>query len=154
MRVPILLSAVVAVGLSSTAQAEILFRGHAVVTAVTPQCTDFDVGNQNQSRYHPPTVGGNDDFTGITFLSSHSGHGYTIDGALTAGFKNAEAGGLGWSNYDWTGSQAKQIARTPATITAATRFVFLKAQLRAPRDDDGGALCIITFEAAYTREPE
>ncbi len=152
MKRMLLASLVVPMLLGAEARAETVFRGTSIVTAVTPACQGTTVNRQEQTTFHP-LVAGNDDFTGLNFYGTHSAYGYELAGPFTAAFQVVEGGGVGWSPYDWSGSQIRIIAQTPPAIVASTRFVTLRGQIKKPRNDAGGLACIVTFEASYTRQP-
>lgn len=148
--------AILAVGMfafgTSTALAEVLFQGAFTVTAVTPACQETDVGFNGTSIFHPNTAG-NANFSGISFVQQFFAIGHLLNGAPFDGtFRNVQTGGVGWGDaWTWTGSQLRLLAPIPPPITVQTRFVSLRGQIKKFYNDPGGAACVITFEASYSR---
>ena len=148
-------AALLVAGFVGNASAEVVFRGYMVVTKAQ-KCEFTEAGRTFLSQFHPngPNKPDNN-FSGLTHLYQFGGAGYSRGGAFTSKFKNVEGTGLGWGGFTFEGAKVRITKQTPANITNKTRFVTLKGQVQKFDSDPGvgGDPCIVTFEAAYGRDP-
>jgi hypothetical protein len=147
-----LLCAVAALAVSTPASAEVVFRG-TIEWNSAQACRYEKAGFDYTSVYHPNQPSTNKNFSGLTHVHQFGGAGYGVSGAFTGSFRDVTAGGLGWDSFAFEGAQVRVTQRVPNVITADTRFVTLKGQIKKPFGDPGvgGGPCIVTFEAAYQR---
>jgi len=135
------------------AQADVRFIG-ALRTTSAVNCDYTTAGDERVSRYRPPAVAGNP--TGGGLSMQFIGGGFTIEfpGAHPAlnVFQNVTAVEQGAFGFDTYATRIKFTARSPATITAATRFVFLRGVMEEPFGEKfSPGLCTVGFEAALVR---
>ncbi len=136
--------------LAVPAQAAVSFVGALVVTAATAGCQSWAKGDTRISKYQPFIAGGQDML--LFELSTYAGVAYSLSAPLTAAFQPAVASFVNASLGVWNGSQIRVSSQVPTTIVGATRYVFLRGQIKNPAHDAGGNSCTITFEGAYVRE--
>jgi hypothetical protein len=149
-------AALLASGISG-AWAEVVFEGSIRHTAVSAQCQNQHVNDKYNSTFHPNTAG-NDNFSSLSWVSSHGARGHSLSGALTNIFQDVVTGGVGWGDAfivpEEEFAQIRLISSTPviANLTTTTQAVILRGQIRRLFNDPGGLACTVTFIGTFTKD--
>jgi hypothetical protein len=140
--------------LAGSTQAEILFRGVVVVTAVNAACAGvLNLGDQGNAQFHPRELG-NDNFSALTTINEFGGHSYSVDkGSFAATYKKVITGGLGWSKYDANAQASVLLSPVPA-LTLATETLTLTGKIKNPNGNTNEANCEASFRGVMYKHVE
>jgi hypothetical protein len=150
----IFIAAALLMGTVLPANAEVIFLGgFNVISAAS--CFFTKVGEKRVVRYRPPAQAGNPVSGGFALL--YPGGSYTIEfaGAHPAlntfqAVSSVESGSFGFEVYP---TRIKFTARTPATVLAGTRSIFMRGVIEEPFGEKfAPGACVVGFEAALVRE--
>jgi hypothetical protein len=147
---------VLAAALSSSASAEVRFRGAFTLTAVT-NCLARYLGETFNSAYRPAGIGGNPNVTSLSELNTYSGDVYELPGANFPLRTWVPVTAHGLDNLSYNFDAKIYIAgMQPPTITAATEFVTVRGYIWNMGNDPGVApnKCVVAFRGAYFRRVE
>jgi hypothetical protein len=146
-------AAAILVGAALPAKADVRFIGGFVTTSVV-NCAYTTVGEQRAARYRPPGEAGNPSGGGL--ITIDLGDSYTVEfpaphPALNT-FQNVSSVEAGAFGFDVYATKIKLTAKSPATITAGTRTVFLRGIIEEPFGEKfSPGLCTVGFEASFVR---
>jgi hypothetical protein len=136
------------------AHADVQFTG-ALVTTSAANCAYTLAGDSRIARYRPPGAAGNPATGGLTMF--YLGGGYVVEfpgpHPATNVFQTVGSVEVGPFGFDTYNTRIRFSARTPATITAATRSVFLRGVILEPFGEEfAPGNCVVGFEASLVRD--
>lgn len=135
------------------ANAEVRFLGTTVTTTAT-NCAYTEPGDGRVSAFRPPAVAGNPNSGGLTMLTSQGGYTIEFPGPLAAlntfqSVSTVEQGAFGFDVYT---TRIKFNVRTPATITATTKTIYLEGTIEEPFGEKfSPGLCVVTFRSSLVK---
>lgn len=144
-----------AVAMAAPAEARAVFRGGAVISALSAGCASggWSVGDMFTARYHLAGLDGNPAWSSISLFQDFGSAMHLTPG--NGDFKAAALGtvtvtSIGNSAYQY--EAAAKVVRTPATVTASTPTLKLVATIK--NFDEIGATCLATLTLQlFRRDP-
>jgi hypothetical protein len=141
-------------GLAAAAPAQAEWRGSAVATAHTPQCTAAGnpiTGGIFNARLRLPNILGNPNETRLTFFDKYWSFGIRRSGALSSSFATATGFGIGSTGGIWTPNpQVRRLSLSPSSVTASTLFINMIVQIN---NFDWTPNCMVTFNVTLNKRP-
>jgi len=146
-----------AVAMIGSAQAEVLYRGYFVITAVNAACAgDASKGDSFNAQFHPNGVTGNSNFSALNLIQRFNAVSHRLDGASFGPvFKTVVSTGIGWSEYtpDAT-SQIRFATQDPSSLAAGPASINVTGQVKNIWGNLGKEGCTATFRYVGIRDDQ
>ena len=153
------IAAGLAVAAPPASAAKVVFRGAMVVESASEACRVLPYIEQGAlfaTAYRPADFGSNGPSTTVLSLDGTvDAADYVVwrvileDGKLTSEYQPVNGLSLNFEEIKFKefSSRMRLLEQTPSTLTATSKFVFLRARIR---DFGGASECALTFRAALT----
>ncbi len=137
--------------------ATVVFRGAMVVASASEACgilPYIEQGALFSTVYRPADIGTNGPSTTVLSLDgTFDAADYVVwrvvieDGSLSGEYQPVDGLSLNFEEVREFSSRMRLLEQTPSTLTAKSKFVFMRARIR---NFGGVAQCTVTFRAALT----